>query len=212
MNHQEDTSQPAWMDDQAEVDPAIVVERDQRHFNFGAGNDPIAAHKRMMKGAGDARRPEPLVPFFAGQGATPNKPSKAPKQVNASDYLLPGKGPTKASPVTPQVEPPLAASHSRFQRFFGPPQPGLSTPTAHQTSNRPGPESTFGATGQDPPTPLSHLSVSGPTTHNTPSVQSPPPGDRNPMAAQTAQVPAQDHASRLMGMLKVSHKQFTLCL
>lgn len=207
VNHHEEPSQPAWMDDQAEIDPAIVVERDSTPFTFGAGNDPIAAHKRMMKGAGDSKGgSHTLVPFFAGQEAAPGKLPKAPKQVNAADYLLPGKVSAKATPVSTQLEPPPpSASHSRFQRFFGAPQPGL--PQATQASDRQAPESPYTTPVTNPPFPPSHPFVAT-TTAQTPSVQSPPPSAR----IQTAVQPPQDHASRLMGMLMVSHIILTLHL
>lgn len=191
------------MDDQTEIDPAIVVERDSTPFNFGAGNDPIAAHKRMMKATGDnTKGSHTLVPFFASHEIPSSKPPKAPKQVNAADYLLPGKASAKADPVSTQVEPPPPpASHSRFQRFFGASQSG-PVPATH-ASERQAPESTYTTQVTNSSFSPSHSSVATTTAH-TPSVLSPPPTNRNQAASQ----PPQDHASRLMGMLMVSRCNF----
>lgn len=192
------------MDDQSDVDPAIV--QDTTTFEFGTGEDPIAAHKRMLRAASSAESgsQKPLVSFF-GEGLPPApKAPKPPKQFNTADYLLPAKG---AVPVMPKVvqDSKELPSHSRFQRFFGPPassssaQPAQSSP-ARQPHVDPLP------TGRPPhvgppvhsPPPIQsahHLAASSPLPDYPPEVQSPPTSAPPPVHQP------QDHAARLMGML-----------
>nr|XP_019050768.1 hypothetical protein I302_01210 [Kwoniella bestiolae CBS 10118]OCF29698.1 hypothetical protein I302_01210 [Kwoniella bestiolae CBS 10118] len=128
---EEDNSEPAWMDDTAPVDPAIVDSADPL-VQFIPGEDMIAAHKRAMKSrnvGADWRGDGGNLPaFFGGDPAIASSSAPAPppglikpKSFNAADYLKQAEDVSDEEiapqPVQPPA-PPASAFSSRFQKFF----------------------------------------------------------------------------------------------
>ncbi|OCF54622.1 hypothetical protein L486_07754 [Kwoniella mangroviensis CBS 10435] len=130
---EEHTSEPAWMDDAAPVDPAIVDNTDPL-VQFIPGEDMIAAHKRAMKArdvGGDWRGDGHLPAFFGGDPAIASSSAPAPppglikpKSFNAADYLKQAEdlSDEEIVPQPVQPAPPASAFSSRFQKFFSPAQ------------------------------------------------------------------------------------------
>lgn len=191
------------MDDHSSIDPAIVQEtHESQPFQFGLGEDPIAAHKRMMKAAAEARpgdgRQNRSIP--AGHIATstldPSQTTKISKQFNAADYLLPSKGSPGSRPDSTSDTSQLkqSSSHSRFQRFFGASQPDSIMQAV--PGGRPiGPQKPLDSfdglsAGLRSPPPKFDVDA---TDIPPQSLSGHPPGLVSP--------PPQDHASRLMGLL-----------
>ncbi|WWC65276.1 uncharacterized protein I303_107893 [Kwoniella dejecticola CBS 10117] len=132
---EEDTAEPAWMDDVAPNDPAIVDNSDPL-VQFIPGEDMIAAHKRAMRARDvgtDWRGDGGNLPAFFGADpaiASSSVPSQPPipglksKSFNAANYLKQTEDVSdEEQSVTHQVPPASNASafSSRFQKFFSPP-------------------------------------------------------------------------------------------
>ncbi|WWC72669.1 uncharacterized protein I206_106633 [Kwoniella pini CBS 10737] len=133
-NYQDESVEPAWMDDVAPADPAIVDNTDPL-VQFVPGEDMIAAHKRAMKArdVGNDWRGDSggLPPFFGGgdpaiaSSSVPSGPPPGlkPKSFNAADYLKQAQD-ISDEETAPQKSPhaaPASAFSSRFQKFFSPP-------------------------------------------------------------------------------------------
>ncbi|WWC92404.1 uncharacterized protein L201_007361 [Kwoniella dendrophila CBS 6074] len=127
---EEDTSEPAWMDDITPADPAIV-DNAEPLVQFVPGEDMIAAHKRAMRSkdnGGDWRGDVGLPAFFGGDPAIASSsapappPGLKPKSFNAADYLKQAEELSDDEAPLPvsQPAPPASAFSSRFQKFFSP--------------------------------------------------------------------------------------------
>ncbi|OCF36014.1 hypothetical protein I316_02509 [Kwoniella heveanensis BCC8398] len=147
----DDGIEPAWMDDEAPADPAIVESSDPL-IKFIPGEDMIAANRPGLKtrDTGGGWRADSggfggggLPAFFGGVdpaiasssaptslgGPPPGLGGLKPKSFNAADYLMQSKEVVDddggeeedQSPAQPQ---PSTAFTSRFQKFFASPSPG----------------------------------------------------------------------------------------
>ncbi|WRT70795.1 uncharacterized protein IL334_007794 [Kwoniella shivajii] len=122
---EEDTSEPAWMDDAAPADPTVP---EDPLVQFIPGEDMIAAHKRAMKARDVPRdvsigwRGDGGLPAFFGSdpaiastSAPAPPPGLKPKLFNAADYLTQAQ---EVENTVAQPTPPASAFSSRFQKFF----------------------------------------------------------------------------------------------
>ncbi|KAK8850638.1 hypothetical protein IAR55_004557 [Kwoniella newhampshirensis] len=121
---EEDSSEPAWMDDAVIEDPAIAKESDPL-IKFIPGEDMIAAHKRAMKSkdVGGDWRAEAFFgtdPAIASSSAPSAPPGFKAKSFNAADYLTQAHD---GSDDEGSAKPAASAFTSRFQKFFGAPEP-----------------------------------------------------------------------------------------
>lgn len=191
------------MHDQVVSDPAIMEDSPHSQpFQFGSGEDPIAAHKRLMKAATEGRLSDRSLRHAALVGSEmpierQSSAAKVPKQFNAADYLLPSKTGSSSTPTpayeTSQTK--TAASHSRFQRFFGGSQGDPGSTPRHNVSHFPDtPVDTDGRFGHVPDNLITTSAHTVTTSEsNARSLATAPPG--------FGTLPPQDHASRLMGLL-----------
>ncbi|WVF67781.1 hypothetical protein IAT40_002542 [Kwoniella sp. CBS 6097] len=157
----DDGIEPAWMDDEAPADPAIVESSDPL-IKFIPGEDMIAANRPGIKsrdtgggwradgGAGGGGLPaffstaDPAIASSSAptglSGPPPGLGGIKPKSFNAADYLMQSKavvddeGEEEQSPAQPQ---PSSAFTSRFQKFFASPSPGQ--PSGPALGPSPGP-------------------------------------------------------------------------
>ncbi|WWD20815.1 hypothetical protein CI109_105292 [Kwoniella shandongensis] len=146
QQREDESSEPAWMDDTALEDPAIAQSSDPL-IKFIPGEDMIAAHKRAMKArdvGGDWRGEgffgsDPAIASSSAPLGAP--PSFKSKPFNAANYLTQARD---ASDEETSAKPATSAFTSRFQKFFGAPESSAEpeslsrpAPSPHETQEEP---------------------------------------------------------------------------